>query len=159
MTYRPRWSYVLLRGAAVLFACVLGSLLTSLLMRGIDTSAVRISALVLGVMFSSIAVFRLRARKLVVHDDGVTIRRDRATIRLAWSDFVQVSRGSWGPLKFDVLEFTGGLLIPDDHYRGISPTAEKRIRHERADRSFEPGMYFADWRTGELGSVVVKLRQ
>ncbi|WP_281401424.1 hypothetical protein [Actinokineospora xionganensis] len=38
-------------------------------------------------------------------------------------------------------------------------SAEKRIRTERADLSFEPAMYFADWRARELGSVVAGLRQ
>ncbi|MBC6450264.1 hypothetical protein [Actinokineospora xionganensis] len=75
-------------------------------MGDLERSGVRISLPVFGVMFWAIEVFRLRARALEVRDDGVVIRRDRATITLAWSDFVRVTRGSWGPLKFDVLEFT-----------------------------------------------------
>ncbi|MGH3862543.1 hypothetical protein [Actinokineospora sp.] len=143
-----------------MFTIIVGSFVGSFVVTGaLELDSIQIFASAFAVLLSAAVIFTLRGRTLLVRDDSVIIQRDRAMITLAWSDFVGVTQRSWGPMTIDTLEFTGGLMIPEDPYRGFSPGMEKRLRKERADRAFEPGMYFADWRASELGSVVVTLRK
>ncbi|WP_157368291.1 hypothetical protein [Alloactinosynnema sp. L-07] len=154
--HRARWAFILIEAALAAAVIVAAWLVGQLLLGNTDFTATTIVLLVVWGGVFAYRVMRLRKYTLTLTAEGPILHRDGAVVTLYWAEMEQVHARRWGLWTRESLVFKPGLLVAADPYRGFGPGVEAKLRKAGVDRSFEPAMFFADWRTGPLGAVAVR---
>ncbi|HVK20762.1 MAG TPA: hypothetical protein VM677_05330 [Actinokineospora sp.] len=154
--HRARWAHVLPESALAAGVTAVSWLVGWLLVGTADLKVATAVLLTVLVGLFGYRVVRQRKYTLTITADGALLHRDGAVVTFAWAEFEQVLARQRGLWTRESLVFKPGLMVPADMYRGFGPGVEAKLREAGIDRSFEPAMFFADWRAGPLGTVAVR---